>query len=219
MERRRGVRILALSDRVDNSVYSTAVVSKFGDVDLVIGCGDLPFPYLEYVLTTLNVPLAYVAGNHDRPTHTSDGRTVRSPEGAVNVDGRVVTLRLAGGRHITVAGLGGSMAYGGRLNQYTESEMRRRAFRLLPQLLWRRWRYGRGADLLITHAPPHGVHEGKDHCHTGFRTFSHLIRWARPLYHLHGHIHPSYGIDIAPRHVHDTEVRNVYETDVIEVER
>jgi len=218
MDETRPVRILVLSDRVDDSVYSSAVVDKFGDVDLVIACGDLPFPYLEYVLTMLNVPLAYVPGNHDRPTHTSDGRTVQFPEGAINVDGRVVTVRLAGERCVTIVGFGGSMAYGGRRHQYTESAMRGRALRVLPRLLWRRWARGRGADLLVTHAPPQGIHDGQDRCHSGFRTFLTLIRWARPLYHLHGHIHPSYGIDIVPRRLNGTEIRNVYGTDVIEVE-
>ena len=33
--------------------------------DLVIGCGDLPFDYLEYLVSRLDVPLLYVPGNHD----------------------------------------------------------------------------------------------------------------------------------------------------------
>ncbi len=37
----RPLHILALSDEVDGSIYTTAVRERFGHVDLVLGCGDL----------------------------------------------------------------------------------------------------------------------------------------------------------------------------------
>jgi uncharacterized protein len=37
----------------------------FNEIELILGCGDLPYPYLENLLTFLNVPLMYVPGNHD----------------------------------------------------------------------------------------------------------------------------------------------------------
>ena len=36
------MKILALSDRVVERVYSSNIIQNYGDVDLVLGCGDLP---------------------------------------------------------------------------------------------------------------------------------------------------------------------------------
>jgi uncharacterized protein len=211
------VRVLALSDRISELVYSERVSAVFGDVDLVLSCGDLPFPYLEYVVTLLPVPLLYVPGNHDRPTYTSDGRTVAVPEGAVCIDGRLRKVRLRRGPTITVAGFGGSMAYGGQRHQYTEAAMRWRVARLEPRLLYNRLRYGRGADLLVTHAPAHGIHAGRDRCHMGFHAFGSFYRCYRPLVHVHGHVHPSYGVDLEPTRVDRTDVRSVFGHEVLEI--
>ena len=38
---------------------------QYGDVDLLISCGDMPSVYLEFITSVLNVPLFYVRGNHD----------------------------------------------------------------------------------------------------------------------------------------------------------
>lgn len=218
MSRQDGpLRILVLSDRVHDSLYSPLIKSQFEDIDFVLSCGDLPFPYLEYVLTMLNVPLLYVPGNHDRPTHTSDGRTVEWPEGAVNIDGRVFTLRLPHRRPLTIVGLGGSMNYGGSTNQYTERQMRRRIAAIDLRLLGNRWGKRRDVDLLVTHAPPLGIHDGDDQCHKGFRSFLGFIQRHRPCYHFHGHVHPSYGYDAAPRRYHETEIRNVCGYELLEI--
>jgi uncharacterized protein len=211
------IKVLVLSDRVSEFLYSPAVSSRFADIDLVIACGDLPFPYLEFVLTMLNVPLVYVPGNHDRPTYTSDGRTVSAPEGAVNIDGRILTLRFSGSRSLTLVGFGGSMAYGGTEHQYTEWEMAKRIARLTPRLLWYRWAKGRCVDVLVTHAPPQGIHDGDDLCHRGFRAFLRFMRRVRPRYHLHGHVHPTYGYDVSPYRYQDTEVHNIYGYEVLEI--
>ncbi len=45
---RHGVmKIIALSDMVDERVYSEHLVKNYVDIDLVVGCGDLPYYYLE----------------------------------------------------------------------------------------------------------------------------------------------------------------------------
>ncbi|MBT3714592.1 MAG: hypothetical protein HOG15_14690, partial [Anaerolineae bacterium] len=59
------MKILAVSDEVVNRLYTLAANHHFGDVDLLIGCGDLPYEYLEYLLTIAHLPLYYVPGNHD----------------------------------------------------------------------------------------------------------------------------------------------------------
>ena len=180
------MRILAVSDRVMSNLYNTQVGQAYPDVELIIGCGDLPFYYLDFLVSALDVPLVYVRGNHDTiPQYTIDGRVLRRVPGGVDIHGQIVTLK-----GMTMAGLEGSMRY--RPNaplMYTESEMRWEISRLLPHLLWRRFRYGRALDLLITHSPPYQIHDRSDRAHRGFKLFHPFMRLFRPRYLLHGHVH------------------------------
>jgi predicted phosphodiesterase len=65
------MKILTVSDKVVDFIYSPQLKEKFGDVELVLSCGDLPFYYLEYIVSILNVPLFYVMGNHDKKVETA----------------------------------------------------------------------------------------------------------------------------------------------------
>ncbi len=208
------MRILALSDRVVEAIYSPQIVRLYGNVDLVVGCGDLPYYYLEYIATKLRAPVVYVHGNHDGPQYTADGRTLTYAEGCIAVDGRV--QKVSG---MLIAGLGGSMRYRPRaIHQYTEAEMRLRVAQLIPHLVANRLRYGRYLDLLVTHAPPYGIHDGSDLPHRGFKAFLTLMRYARPRYLLHGHRH-AYRRQAAEITVfEDTTVVNVYPLRLIEWE-
>ncbi len=51
-------RILAVADEVDESLGGEALAQL--RPDLMLSAGDLPFDYLEYLVTVLNVPLLYV---------------------------------------------------------------------------------------------------------------------------------------------------------------
>lgn len=87
------MKILAISDEVVDLLYSPRIKERYADVDLVLGCGDLPFYYLEFIVTMLDVPLYYVPGNHDKPNqYMSDGRVVNRAEGCETLDGRVVSF-------------------------------------------------------------------------------------------------------------------------------
>lgn len=210
------MKVLAVSDRVLGHLYSTNVGASYPDIELLIGCGDLPFYYLEYLVSALDVPLLYVRGNHDTsPQYTIDGRTLSSVQGGVDLHGQVIEHN-----GWIVAGLEGSLRYRPNVPlMYSESEMRWQAARLLPQLLWRRIRRGRAVDLLVTHSPPYGVHDRPDRAHTGFRVFRHIIRLFKPLYFLHGHIHV-YRQDVTRESVIDqTNVINVYPYRVIEMKK
>jgi uncharacterized protein len=55
------MKILAISDVELDIIYSPLITRRFKDVDLVIGCGDLPNYYLEYVISMLNRPLVLCA--------------------------------------------------------------------------------------------------------------------------------------------------------------
>lgn len=208
------MKLLALSDRVVNAIYSSQICDLYGDVDLVIGCGDLPYYYLEYVVTVLSAPVVYVFGNHDRNQYMSDGRVVSAPEGCISLEGRVVRVG-----DLLLAGLGGSMRYQPRgVHQYTEEAMRRRVWGLVPHLVLNRLRHGRYLDILVTHSPPYGIHDGTDLTHTGFKSFLTLMRYFKPRYMLHGHKHV-YRRDVRENtQYYETTVVNVYPRKVLEWE-
>jgi len=207
------VKILALSDRVVDAVYSPRIRERFGDVDLLLSCGDLPYSYLEYVVTMLPLPAFYVHGNHDKPECTASGKTLTEPGGWTNLDGHVAKVG-----SLLLAGLGGSLRYRpGTPYQYTETEMKLKTLRLLPRLWLNRLRYGRYLDILITHAPPWGIHDGEDLPHRGFRVFLRLMERFRPGYLLHGHKHV-YRPQATRTTYGATTVVNVYPCAVIEWE-
>jgi Icc-related predicted phosphoesterase len=205
------VRILAVSDHVTDSVYSKRIEKRFGDVDLVVSCGDLPYSYLEYIVTMLNVPAFYVHGNHDHPEYRANGRTLEEPGGWINLDG--TTAKAKG---VLLAGLEGSIRYKpGARYQYTERQMAWKAWRMAPALLLNRLRYGRYLDVMIAHSPPRGIHDGDDLPHRGFETFRGIIKLFGPRYLLHGHKH-AYGPEATRTKYEGTEIINVDPFRVIE---
>jgi Icc-related predicted phosphoesterase len=208
------VKILALSDEVVDWIYSPALRERCGDVGLVLGCGDLPYYYLEYIVTVLNRPLFYVPGNHDpREQFLSNGRIARCAEGCCDLDGRAAR---AGG--LLLAGLGGSLRYKPEGDhQHTQWEMRRRAARLWPALLRNRLRAGRALDSLITHAPPRGIHDAEDLAHIGFEALLPFMRRFKPRYLLHGHSHVWSPAQVTHTRYAATDVINVYPYQLIEI--
>jgi predicted phosphodiesterase len=226
------VKILAISDEVVESLYSPIIKDKFGDIDLVLGCGDIPFYYLEFIVTILDVPLYYVPGNHDRlQQYLSDGRIIHRAEGCEPLDVRSAALpmrppasqpagRLPGDApRLLLAGLGGSRRYNmDGQHQYTESEMLARMLRLAPSLFANRLRHGRYLDLLVTHAPPRGIHDADDPAHIGFEVFRRFIRFFKPKWLLHGHSHVYRGDTVTVTRVDATQVINVYPFRVLEWE-
>lgn len=226
------MKILAISDDVVDTLYSPRLRQQFRDVELVIGCGDLPFYYLEYIVTLLDVPLYYVPGNHDKAEqYLSDGRVVYRAEGCESLDSRTTavaplvtpTLKELGqagaapAARLLLAGLGGSMRYNNEgAHQYTEGEMNGRLLRLAPGLLANRLRYGRFLDILVTHAPPRGIHDDTDLAHTGFKSFRTFMDLFRPRLLLHGHSHIYRSDVVTSTRYKDTQVINVYPYRVIE---
>lgn len=176
-------KILAVSDQIVERIYKLAVDGHFQGVDLILGCGDLPYTYLEYLLSILNVPLYYVPGNHD-PVY-EPGRPLSYAEGGSNLD-----LKIAFEKGLLLAGMGGSIRYRpDGVNQYTQKQFFYRVYGLLLRLLVNQARHGRRLDILITHSPPFGIHDDGSHAHQGLRALNFLIRVARPRYHFHGHTH------------------------------
>jgi Icc-related predicted phosphoesterase len=88
---------------------------------------------------------------------------------------------------------------------------------MVPALLLNRVRCGRYLDVLITHAPPRGIHDGEDLPHRGFESFRWLMDRFRPRYLLHGHKHV-YRPEPTRTRYGSTVVVNVYPFTVIELE-
>ncbi len=212
------LKILAVTDQVIDSLHSPNVKNRFGDVDLIISCGDLPYGYLDYLVTVLGKPLYFVHGNHDRDyEYTENGRRYLAPQGAISLDLRVEK----GPGGLIIAGLEGSIRYdAGSGHQYTQEQMDRRATQLAAKLMGQRMRHGRYLDILVTHSPPFGVGDGPDPAHIGFRAFNTLIRRFKPRLMLHGHLHRYYGPYGTPpsTQVGATRVMNVYPFQLIEWE-
>jgi hypothetical protein len=210
------MKILTVSDKVEEVIYSPAIKRLYGDVDLVLGCGDLPFYYLEFIVTMLGGPLFYVIGNHANAVRKRYAPRAewQYPGGCENIDGRVVRYR-----KLLIAGLEGSMRYNRNPDfQYTEREMAWKMWRLAPALVLNRLLYGRYLDILITHAPPYGIHDLEDRCHQGFQAFRTFMDRFRPRYLIHGHVHvysPNQTVESIYR---QTQVINTYGHRTIEID-
>ena len=199
------MRFLIVGDTVDPQLYDHFRRDRFPDsIDAIFSVGDLPTWYLSYLTSVFNAPLFYVRGNHDAHFQSP-------PECAFNIHGKVTNLK-----GLTIIGFEGAMHHQqGSDVEYTERQMR---------AIWRKmaWRFllGRKIDIVLTHAPPFGIHDGEDPGHKGFLTFSRIIQKFKPRYLIHGHTHLSYGlkqnrIDI----VNDTTVINGYGFHILEIDK
>jgi len=209
------MQIMTVSDRIMDRLYSNQVGQRYADIDLLISCGDLPFYYLEFLLSSLNTRLLYVRGNHDRgPQYTSDGRTLTWPQGGIDLHGRVINQN-----GLLVAGLEGSMRY--RPNaplMYSEGEMTVQVVNLTLKLLSITSRYRRKLDILVTHSPPFGIHDESDLAHRGFKAFLPLIRFFKPRYHFHGHVHVYRNDAVRETTYEQTRIINVYPLQLFEID-
>jgi Icc-related predicted phosphoesterase len=167
------LNILAVADYRHKALYDYFDPARWREIDLVISSGDLDAEYLSFLVTVIHAPLLYVPGNHDQKYRK------HPPEGCDTVDGRVVEVK-----GVVIAGLGGSHWYNGKDLQYTEKQMRRRVRKLRRKV----GKKGR-LDLLVTHAPPRGIHDQEDMCHTGFESFHDLVAAYPPQVFVHGHNH------------------------------
>jgi Icc-related predicted phosphoesterase len=206
------VKILAVSDQVIDRMYSLLPSGHFQDVDLILGCGDMPYTYLEYIVTMLNVPMYYVPGNHDPQDDLTDKRS--RAEGGLNLD-----LKTELHKKLLIGGFGGCIRYRpDGVNQYSQQQAYLRAYQMLPQLLINRIKYGRALDVLISHSPPYEIHDDiNDPAHHGLKALNWLIRITKPRYHIHGHTHfYRNNLETQETMVGSTKVINVYPYKILE---
>ncbi len=214
------IRILAVADEIDQALYGPRLEEL--RPDLILGCGDLPFYYLEYLRAKAEAPLMYVHGNHD-PSPSGKvisaylpaeypQQSTSSAVGCVSLEDRwedEVGLR--------IAGLGGSIRYNNGDNQFTQAEMRRRVRRLTRRTRIRHWRDRGSVDVVIAHSPPLDCGDERDGPHHGFAAFHRLIEQLEPKLMLHGHIHP-HGKPRPDRTIGRTRIVNVIPYRLLEIE-
>lgn len=173
------LKLLAVSDAsLPQLQNATHLQRAYGDVELLISCGDMSVSYLDFISSVLNVSLFYVRGNHD------ENYELERRPGGDDLHRRILTFR-----GFSFLGLEGSIRYNRGRVQYTDSEMFNTVLRLLPRLLVLRSVRGYSVDTVVAHSPPLGIHDiADDRAHRGFKAFRALMAWARPRYLLHGHV-------------------------------
>lgn len=194
------MKILALSDAECPALWDYYVPGRLKEYDLILSCGDLNAQYLSFLVTMARCPVLYVHGNHD------SGYSQHPPEGCDCIDGHIVTYN-----GLRILGLGGCRKYHPGPHQYTDQQMRDR----INALRWKLRRLG-GVDIVVTHAAPEGLGDSDDPAHWGFPALRELLDTYHPAYLVHGHVHMSYGHQVARELTYNgTQVINAYERHVI----
>lgn len=166
----RPIRLLAVSDELDSALEHARNRDAIGPLDMVVGCGDLPSDYLNFLADAFQVPLVRVLGNHDRPAADESGGIV----GPDPVRGRVVD---SGG--LPVLGL----SWPGRPPRRNEALAWRQAVRTVLVEAFRR-----RPIIVASHIPPRGAGDvANDAYHVGSPAYRWLLERLRPPLWLHGH--------------------------------
>jgi uncharacterized protein len=156
------MRLLVLAD--EESWLPLPALVESHRPDVVVTLGDLEPDVLD-PLGRFPIPVVGVYGNHDDGHYLDAANTTN------------LHLRSAELGGVTFAGFEGCVRYTrGAPLQYTQKEASKLA-RKLP-----------AADVLISHAPPRGVHEEPaDRAHEGFDGLRAYDERVVPRLHLHGH--------------------------------
>ena len=201
------MKILCVSDMEAPQLHSAVNLRRqYSDIDLIVSCGDMPPGYLDFISTIISVPMFYVRGNHDE-IYKDD------PPGGIDLHGKVVEYK-----GLTLAGLEGSIRYNAGEIQYTQLQMHGMVARLGAKILWNRVIGSRGVDLFVTHSPARNIHDGRDFAHRGFDSFINFLKWYRPRYMLHGHVHTWDRRKVVRTQFRSTCVLNINPFTVLELE-
>ncbi len=208
------MKALAVSDKVVDFLYASDVRRRYPDIDLIIGCGDLPWYYLDFLLSSLDTPLIYVRGNHDGdPQFLSNGEMISSLAAGIDLHERV---KMVNG--LLCAGMEGSIRYHPNAPlMYTEKVMRRKILALTLKVKVAEILRKRRLDLFVVHSPPFGIHDEDDRAHIGFKAYLDFMRWAKPRYLLHGHVHHYGSKTIRETKYLQTTVCNVFPYQIFDI--
>ncbi len=196
------MKILLVADIECKALWDFYTKEKLEGIDLILSCGDLKAEYLSFLATMTQSPVLYVHGNHDIRYET------HGPDGCICIDDRIYNYK-----GVRIFGLGGSMRYKDGDWQFSQKEMRARVWKKTFSL----W-CNKGFDILLTHAPALGFHDGEDLPHQGFSVFNDLMDKYKPKFFVHGHVHLNYGREHVRSDMYrDTQVINAFERYVIEI--
>ena len=196
------MKILILSDVESKYLWDYFEKEKLEGIDLILSCGDLKPQYLSFLASFTKAPVLYVRGNHD------DCYEINPPDGCICIEDSIYNFN-----GLRIMGLGGSINYNNGKNQYTQNQMKKRVKRM-----WFKLMRNHGFDILLTHAPAAGFHEGDDRAHKGFDIFSELIDRYHPKFFIHGHVHKDYSRNFVRQdQIGDTTVINGYERFTLEI--
>ena len=196
------MKILILSDVESKYLWDYFEKEKLEGIDLILSCGDLKPQYLSFLASFTKAPVLYVRGNHD------DCYEIDPPDGCICIEDSIYNFN-----GLRIMGLGGSIKYNNGKNQYTQNQMKKRVKRM-----WFKHIRNHGFDILLTHAPAAGFHEGDDRAHKGFDIFSELIDRYHPKFFIHGHVHKDYSRNFVRQdQIGDTTVINGYERFTLEI--
>ena len=167
----------------------------------------------------MNAPLFYVHGNHDATSPAGPKPGVDLNEGLQTLEwGANLHRRVIRHEGLIVAGLEGCRRYKPAAPfQYGEREVRWQVFSLMQRLRLNRLRYGRQLDILVTHAPPRGIHDAEDLPHQGFAPYLKLLRASRPALMIHGHTHIYNRNNVTETDLGATRIINTYGYRVLEL--
>lgn len=172
----RAIRLLAVSDDRDPSLERSEVRTTIGEIDLIVGCGDLEPDYLGMLGDAFMAPLVYVRGNHDRGFGWTEGSAlVPEPMPDAKPIERA-ELRLAG------------LSWPGRIDGRAERD-EKAAWRQALMLAARTATRESGSLMLVSHVAPEGLGDATDVYHRGFPAYRWLLGRLRPRLWLHGHTH------------------------------
>ena len=168
------IRILAVSDVLEPTLTDRRNKEVLGEIDLILGCGDLEFDDLAFVTDAFNAPLIYVRGNHDT------GQQWEHSAGTCPVPMASNTVA-----HVCGLSIGGLSWPGIRARESGRSDGG--AWRQALALAARRVGHP-GPLLVISHVPPAGVGDvPTDPYHRGFNGYAWLLNKLQPRLWLHGH--------------------------------
>lgn len=199
------IKVLSVSDKVENHLLDAKTASEIGEIDLILACGDLPYYYLENLFEKYEVPLLFVRGNHDKSVEYGARGPRSAPISGINLHNNLVELN-----NMLFLGFEGSVRYKTGPFMYTQLEMWLYVLSKVPRLLWNKLIYGRFLDVLVTHAPTWKVNDAPDPAHQGFKAFAWLIKNFKPAFHIHGHIHIYEEQQAEETIFHATKVINTY---------
>jgi hypothetical protein len=187
------MRILAVSDEVERAFDFERNRDDLGHIDAIVGAGDLPPDYLDFLTMAFKAPLFYVRGNHDRGGGW-DEHSERVPE---SMDGAIQELN-----GLRLAGL--SWPCDKRQQAVHDENLAwRQVARSMVSLRMQR------PDVIVSHISPAGLGDAPDdHYHKGFAAYRWLCDKTKPRLWIHGHTPlaaaPKWMIDHGP-----TKVMNV----------